>query len=247
MKATTRSTKKTSSEFNCNILDTYFRDINRYPILSAAEEEETAKKAAAGDKAARAKLLNANLRFVVHVAKRYQSSGVPLADLIGEGNVGLIHAVEHFNPDAGSHFVSYAIWWIRQSIARAIREKYQTIRCPAGTSLPEPVSLDMPANPEAGDSPLSDYLVDDKTPSPEEVALNDSLRGQIDKALKALDSREAAIIRRRYGLDTGAPGTLNEVGYEFSITKERVRQIESRALRRLRARKRIRQLQSYVA
>jgi RNA polymerase primary sigma factor len=273
--------KQTNGELNGNVLGAYFNDLKRIPMLSHEEENEVAIRAVNGDKAAADKLVRANLRFVVHVAKRYQGKGLPLSDLISEGNIGLLSAVEHFDPSRGFHFVSYAIWWIKQSIIRALNDKARLIRIPvhhaeemrklsasnedAGLNFSientelasavtkyayftqEPLSLDTSVSHDEDTAPLSEYVEATNYDLPEEYTLNKILREQLERAIDSLDDREAAVIKLRYGFDTNKPSSLHEIGQAFDITKERVRQIENKAMKRLRTRQRIKQLQTYVA
>jgi RNA polymerase primary sigma factor len=260
-------------------LATYLAEISRIPLLPREEEERCAREAAAGSEDARRKLVQANLRFVVTVARQYRGSGLPLADLIGEGNIGLIAAAERYDVSRGTHFISYAAWWIRQAIRRAIAEKGRMIRLPSArsaqlrrieracdemgaSSLPEgalsrvadelrlspsrakdllvlrgePVSLDAPAGGEPDGPALGETLADTARPLPEETLLLEALKGDIEAMLAGLTEREAEILRCRCGLGGRAPMSLQEVGEAFGLTKERIRQIEKRALRKLRHR-----------
>jgi RNA polymerase primary sigma factor len=221
-------------------------------------------------------LIKSNLRFVVHVAKSFQRYGFPLVDLISEGNIGLINAVERFDPSRGIHFVSYAVWWIRQSIIRSINEKLCFIRMPvhyleamrrldkspftseadkAGISdykayinnMKGPVSLETPIRQEDGCTALSECLEDTQYSLPEENTINSALREEIKSALGTLSEREAEVIKRRFGLENNNQDTLLEIGYSLNITKERVRQIEASAMQRLRSKKKIMKLHSFVA
>ncbi|MDR1319548.1 MAG: RNA polymerase sigma factor RpoD/SigA [Treponema sp.] len=273
-----------------NVLSMYLREINRIPLLSREDEDTTAHAAAQGNKAAREKLVNANLRFVVNVAKKYQGQGLPLSDLISEGNIGLLHAVDRFDVEKGYHFISYAVWWIRQAILKAICEKSRMIRLPlnrvneliqiekarkviqehnnteaeireiAGllnmdkalvTDLlgisRNMVSLESSAYPGCESSPLGDFIEDEQYKAPEEKTVQNSLESDIEKVLKSLDKKEAAIIRYRYGLGNRSPMSLKEIGERFKLTKERIRQIEKKAIRRLRHPTRIQKLEAYVA
>jgi RNA polymerase primary sigma factor len=273
-----------------NVLSTYLTEINRIPLLSREEEDASARAAAQGNKAAREKLVNANLRFVVNVAKKYQGQGLPLSDLISEGNIGLLQAVDRFDSEKGYHFISYAVWWIRQAILKAICEKSRMIRLPlnrvnelvqiekarkvvqehnnAEAEICEiagfldmdkdlvsdligisrsMVSLENPAYPGHESSPLGDFIEDAQYKAPEEKAVQNALKNDIEEVLESLDEKEADIIRFRYGLGNRAPMSLKEIGARFKLTKERIRQIEKKAILRLRHPTRIQKLEAYVA
>jgi len=256
-------------------LQTYLKEINRYTLLIAEEEVRLAKKVRRGDKEARDKMTRSNLRLVVSIAKVYVRKGLPLADLIEEGNIGLIRAVEGFNPRMGCRFSTYATWWIRQAIRRSLTNKAKTIRVPAymvemiakwktaHTNLVDRLNREptwtelaraMDISPRrAGTvrraitaglssgqtvstdflSSLNDMLEDVKTPPPYEEVLDASERDMIQQMLKAMDEREAQVLRLRYGLDDDRPHTLKEIGETLKITRERVRQIETQALLKL--------------
>jgi RNA polymerase primary sigma factor len=286
--ATMKMRKETGSTEN--ILSTYLKEINRIPLLSREEENTTAREAAKGNKAAQHKLINANLRFVVNVAKKYQGQGLPLSDLIGEGNIGLMNAIERYDVDKGFHFISYAVWWIRQAILKAICEKSRMIRLPlnranelvqiekarkcvqdsgSGESeineiarllAMEPahvsdminisrdlVSLENPVYDEKDSSLLGDFIEDEHYTSPEDSATEAALQDDIEAVLNTLTPKEADIIRYRFGLGKRTPMSLKEIGDHFNLTKERIRQIEKKALRRLQHPARRRVLESYVA
>jgi RNA polymerase primary sigma factor len=272
-----------------NVLSMYLKEINRISLLSKEEEYETAREAARGSLAAQHKLVTANLRFVVNVAKKYQGQGLPLADLISEGNIGLLHAIERYDAEKGYHFISYAVWWIRQAILKAICEKSRMIRLPlnranelvqiekarkmvqgggAETELREIarlvdmdtahvedllsisrelVSLDNPVYADRDASNLGDFIEDENSQAPEDYAVHRSLRDDIESVLDTLDKKEADIIRFRFGLGERSPMSLKEIGDRFNLTKERIRQIEKKALKRLRHPARQRLLESYVA
>jgi len=272
-----------------NYMAMYFNEFVKYPLLSREEEEETAKAAAAGDKKAREKLINSNLRFVVNVAKKYQGHGLPLEDLISEGNIGLINAVDRFDAAKGNHFITYAIWWIRQTILSALCEKSRMIRLPVNrvTELIKieqakkminsrlsgndeikeiaricgmdkslvmsllSVSRDMLSleNPVSDnqDSPLGELIEDNTYSSPDKATEKKMLRHDINDVLNSLNKNEAEIIRRHYGIGNEPAMTLKEIGERYNISKERVRQIEVKALGRLRHPSRRKMLQSYVA
>ncbi|GHT56723.1 RNA polymerase sigma factor [Spirochaetia bacterium] len=293
---TTIKTKKTKTEtngFSANesVLSAYLREINRVPLLSKEDEDRIAREAAAGSKAARDKLVNSNLRFVVTVAKKYQGQGLPLSDLISEGNIGLINAVERYDVEMGYHFISYAVWWIRQSILKAICEKSRMIRLPLNRANElvqiekarkliqesrtpdgeieeiarllgmgkehvaelvnisrELVSLENPAFAADRDaSALEDFIEDENYQAPDDYAVGRALQNDIETVLGTLNEKEADIIRFRYGLGNKAPMSLKEIGDKFNLTKERIRQIEKKALKRLQHPNRQRILEAYVA
>jgi RNA polymerase primary sigma factor len=268
----------------------YLKEINRIPLLEKEEEVRTARAAAQGDKAAQDKLVNANLRFVVNVAKKYQGQGLPLLDLISEGNIGLLNAIERYDADKGYHFISYAVWWIRQSILKAICEKSRMIRLPLNranelvqiekarklvqdaqgveTEINEIarlldmdaahvddlinisrdlVSLENPVYAEKDSSLLGDFIEDESYIAPDEQALRSALQDDIELVLQTLNPKEAAIIRYRFGLGNNVPMSLKEIGNRFNLTKERIRQIEKKALKRLQHPSRQQLLESYVA
>ena len=260
------------------VLSIYLKEINRIPLISHEEEYELSLKAKNGDKAAREKLLNANLRFVVSVAKKFRGQGLPLSDLINEGNIGLITALDKFEPDKGYHFISYAVWWIRQSIMKAISEKGRTVRLPLNrsnelmqiqkaqktimhekeTSDPsaediaavtgldeklisdllsissEVVSFDSPIKKgEESDSTFGDFI-EDESRGPEETVMEGSMKDAVGALLSTLSEKERTIIEMRFGLNNRKPMSLKEIGEVYGLTKERIRQIEKRALERLR-------------
>ncbi|MDR2133923.1 MAG: RNA polymerase sigma factor RpoD/SigA [Treponema sp.] len=284
----TKNTVKYSSDEN--VLSTYLLEINRIPLLSREEEDSAARAAAQGDRAAREKLVNANLRFVVNVAKKYQGQGMPLSDLISEGNIGLLQAVDRFDSEKGYHFISYAVWWIRQAILKAICEKSRMIRLPlnrvneliqiekARKVLQEHnsaeaeireiagfldmdrelvadligisrsmVSLENPVYPGQESSPIGDFIEDMQYRAPEEKVVQNALESDIEEVLESLDKKEADIIRFRYGLGNRAPMSLKEIGARFKLTKERIRQIEKKAMLRLKNPVRMQKLEAYVA
>lgn len=274
-----------------NILSMYLKDINKIPMISHEEEVELANKAHAGDKAAMNKLVNSNLRFVVNVAKKYQKHGLDLTDLINEGNIGLITAVNKFDVSKGYHFISYAVWWIRQSILKAICEKSRAIRLPlnranelvqieqarkiVGSKKTEQqeyeeigamlnmdtkhvrdminisrdmISLDAEINDsDSGHAKIGDFFEDDSYDRPEEQAIGQSLREEINNVVDSLRPNEARVIKMRYGLNGAKPMSLKEVGEECDLTKERIRQIEKHAIVRLQHPTRSRRLEAYVA
>lgn len=273
-----------------NVLSIYLKEINKIPLLTREEEDTIARAAAKGDKAARDKLAAANLRFVVNVAKKYQNQGLSLSDLISEGNIGLLNAIERYDVDKGYHFISYAVWWIRQAILKAICEKSRMIRLPLNRANElvqiekarkvlqggatndaeinevarlldmEPshvadlinisrdlVSLESPVYTEKDSSILGDFLEDTTYKAPEAAAIESALREDIEMVLQTLSEKEAEIIRYRFGLNGTAPMSLKEIGERFHLTKERIRQIEKKALKRLQHPARKQYLESYVA
>ena len=254
----------------------YLKDIGKVPLLSAEEEIELAKRMEAGDEAAKKKLAESNLRLVVSIAKRYVGRGMLFLDLIQEGNLGLLKAVEKFDYRKGYKFSTYATWWIRQAITRAIADQARTIRIPVHMvetinkvtrvsrdllqklgreplpeevgevmGLPkesvqeimkiaqEPVSLETPIGEEE-DSHLGDFIQDESIPTPVEATNQTLLHEQLDDVVSTLTEREQRVIKLRFGWDDGRPRTLEEVGKEFNVTRERIRQIEAKALRKLR-------------
>ena len=266
----------------------YLKEIGKVPLLSAEEEIELAKRMENGDEAAKKRLAEANLRLVVSIAKRYVGRGMLFLDLIQEGNLGLIKAVEKFDYHKGFKFSTYATWWIRQAITRAIADQARTIRIPvhmvetinklirvsrqllqelgreptpeeiaAELDMPvervreilkisqEPVSLETPIGEEE-DSHLGDFIQDDNVPVPAEAAAQTLLKEQLDEVLDTLTEREQKVLRLRFGMDDGRARTLEEVGKEFDVTRERIRQIEAKALRKLRHPSRSRKLRDYL-
>ena len=266
----------------------YLKEIGKVPLLSAEEEIELAKRMENGDQEAKKRLAEANLRLVVSIAKRYVGRGMLFLDLIQEGNLGLIKAVEKFDYRKGYKFSTYATWWIRQAITRAIADQARTIRIPVHMvetinklirvsrqllqelgreptpeeiseemGMPvdrvreilkisqEPVSLETPIGEEE-DSHLGDFIQDDNVPVPAEAASFTLLREQLVEVLGTLTEREQNVLRLRFGLDDGRARTLEEVGKEFNVTRERIRQIEAKALRKLRHPSRSRKLKDYL-
>lgn len=266
----------------------YLKEIGQVPLLSAEEEQTLARAARAGNADARRRLSEANLRLVVSVAKRYAGRGLPFLDLIQEGNLGLMKAAEKFEPDRGFKFSTYATWWIRQSITRAIADQGRTIRIPvhlvehinrvrktAGELLrkngreptaeeiavrlemepdrvrellqlaQEPVSLETPVGEEE-DAHLEDFIQDEEAGIPVDEAGRQLLRRELMSVLKSLTPREERVITLRFGLDDGRPRTLEELGKEFNVTRERIRQIEAKALRKLRHPSRAKRLRDYL-
>ena len=266
----------------------YLKEIGKVPLLSAEEEIELAKRMENGDQAAKKRLAEANLRLVVSIAKRYVGRGMLFLDLIQEGNLGLIKAVEKFDYTKGYKFSTYATWWIRQAITRAIADQARTIRIPVHMvetinklirvsrqllqelgreptpeeiaeemNMPvervreilkisqEPVSLETPIGEEE-DSHLGDFIQDDNVPVPAEAAASTLLKEQLVEVLGTLTDREQKVLRLRFGMDDGRARTLEEVGKEFNVTRERIRQIEAKALRKLRHPSRSRKLKDYL-
>jgi RNA polymerase primary sigma factor len=213
------------------LFERYLNDIARHPMLSREEEAELARRSRAGDDTARHRLVSANLRFVVSIAKRYRHSAVPLADLVNEGNLGLLRAAERFDETHGVRFVSYAIWWIRQGMVRAIARDAE-LNGRNGAS--RRVSLDQPLT-AASTAPLQEVVPDERCEAPEERVMQRALRDAVDSSLTDLPEREQLVLRLYYGLDGAPPYTLEEVGQRLGVTRERVRQIKERALARLRA------------
>lgn len=266
----------------------YLKEIGKVPLLSAEEEIDLAKRMAEGDEEAKKRLAEANLRLVVSIAKRYVGRGMLFLDLIQEGNLGLIKAVEKFDYHKGFKFSTYATWWIRQAITRAIADQARTIRIPvhmvetinklirvsrqllqelgreptpeeiaAELDMPvervreilkisqEPVSLETPIGEEE-DSHLGDFIQDDNVPVPAEAAAATLLKEQLGEVLDTLTEREQKVLRLRFGMNDGRARTLEEVGKEFDVTRERIRQIEAKALRKLRHPSRSRKLRDYL-
>lgn len=266
----------------------YLKEIGRIPLLSSEEEMELAKRMEMGDEEAKKKLSEANLRLTVSIAKRYSGRGMQFLDLIQEGNLGLIKAVEKFDYRKGYKFSTYATWWIRQSITRAIADQARTIRIPVHMvetmnrvnrtsrrllqeygreptpeeiavtmNLPverilevskisqEPVSLETPIGEEE-DSHLGDFIQDEHVPVPSEEAAHTLLREQLEEVMDTLSDREQKVLALRFGLEDGKPHTLEEVGRDFQVTRERIRQIEAKALRKLRHPTRSRKLRDFL-
>jgi RNA polymerase primary sigma factor len=267
----------------------YLREIGKIPLLSAEEELTLAYKVITGDKRAKDKMAEANMRLVVSIAKRYVGRGLDLLDLIQEGNTGLLRAVEKFDPDKGFKFSTYATWWIRQAITRAIADQARTIRIPVHMVETinkllrtqrrltqelnrEPTneeiaqameievdkvehimkikqdisSLDASIRDDEDDSVLADFIEDEDTVTPEQSATNQLLKEQVKDILAALTEREQKILKLRFGLEDGKQHTLEEVGQEFSVTRERIRQIEAKALAKLRKHRDAKKLHDYI-
>ena len=266
----------------------YLKEIGRVPLLTPEEETALAMRIIEGDDAAKKRLSEANLRLVVSIAKRYVGRGMQFLDLIQEGNLGLIKAVEKFDYTKGFKFSTYATWWIRQAITRAIADQARTIRIPVhmvetinkvkkvssqllhkngheptaeeiavelGMQVDkvreimrvaqEPVSLETPIGEEE-DSHLGDFIPDDDAPAPADAASHTLLKEQLEEVLQSLTEREAKVLRLRFGLEDGRPRTLEEVGKEFDVTRERIRQIEAKALRKLRHPSRSKKLKDFL-
>ena len=269
----------------------YLREIGKIPLLTGDEELELAQKVKEGDKRAKDKMAEANMRLVVSIAKRYSGRGLDFLDLIQEGNTGLLRAVEKFDPDKGFKFSTYATWWIRQAITRAIADQARVIRIPV--HMVETINkllrtqrrmtqelnreptmdelakeLDMEPSKieyvmkikqdihsldagvgrdgEEEDSVLGDFIVDEDSTTPEESASNQLLKEQVQAILSSLSDREQKIVKMRFGLDNGKSHTLEEVGQEFAVTRERIRQIEAKALAKLRKHKDAKKLHEYL-
>ena len=269
----------------------YLREIGKIPLLNSEEELKLAYEVVAGDKKAKDKMAEANMRLVVSIAKRYSGRGLDFLDLIQEGNTGLLRAVEKFDPDKGFKFSTYATWWIRQAITRAIADQARTIRIPVHMvetinkllrtqrrmtqelnreptieeldkeleMEPEKVeyvikikqdiqSLDagVGRDDDDADSVLQDFIEDEESATPEESASSQLLKEQVQSVLSTLSDREQKIVRMRFGLDNGKSHTLEEVGQEFAVTRERIRQIEAKALAKLRKHKDAKKLHEYI-
>jgi len=272
-----------------NILSMYLKEINRIPLLTRDEENELARKAAAGDAYARNRMVESNLRFVVNVAKKYQNQGLPLSDLINEGNIGLMNAIEKYDVDRGYHFISYAVWWIRQAILKSICEKSRTVRLPLNRANEllqiqkmqrkllhdngedanaeeighelnldpqlvedllsisrEMVSLDAPVYGDPTNSTVGDF-VEDNYRSADDILMNKALKDDINQALSILSEKERDIIEMRFGLNGAIPMSLKEIGELYNLTKERIRQIEKKAIERMKQPTRLTALESYIA
>jgi RNA polymerase primary sigma factor len=272
-----------------NILSMYLKEINRIPLMTREEEEIIARKAAAGNELARKRMIESNLRFVVNVAKKYQNQGLPLIDLINEGNIGLMNAIDKFDVDRGYHFISYAVWWIKQAILKAICEKSRTVRLPLNRANEllqiqkaqrqlmhdngdEPtneelgaltqmdpklvgdllsisrdmVSLDAPVYGDPSNSTIGDFI-EDGYRTAEDILMEKSLRKDINDALETLSEKEREIIEMRFGLNGAIPMSLKEIGELYNLTKERIRQIEKKAIERMKQPSRLKVLESYTA
>ncbi|MGQ9797774.1 MAG: sigma-70 family RNA polymerase sigma factor [Ignavibacterium sp.] len=269
-------------------LDKYLSEIAKEPLLTPEEEIQLAIKIRNGDTFALERLIKSNLRFVVSVAKQYQNQGLSLGDLINEGNVGLMKAARRFDETRGFKFISYAVWWIRQSILQALAEQSRIVRLPlnrVGTlnkigkeygrleqeferePSPEelakalemdveelsdvmlmngkPMSMDAPFN-QNDENSLHDVLINDELPSPDEELMNESLKAEIKSALNILNEREKEVLKLYFGIDTEQALTLEEIGEKFNLTRERVRQIKEKAIRKLRHNSKSKNLKSYL-
>ena len=269
-------------------LQWYLREIGKRPLLSAAEEAELARRMEAGDQEAKTRLIESNLRLVVSVARKYAGSGMSLSDLIQEGNIGLCKAVDQYDWRTGNRFSTYAVWWIRQAVSRAMANQSRTVRLPvhmieAGKSMnrcirqlmqekgrepaaaeiarwlnvpekkvdavrrlfQEPVSLDAPVGDD-GSGSMGDLIPDELSVSPESRAVQSSISETVADGLNALTSREAEVIRLRFGFMDGQPWTLEEVGNRYHLSRERIRQIEAAALRKMKRLSRIRKLKNCI-
>jgi RNA polymerase primary sigma factor len=273
-----------------NVLSMYLKEINRIPLLSREDEDKHARAAARGEKPAKDMLIKSNLRFVVNVAKKYQNQGLPLADLISEGNIGLINAIERYDVDKGYHFISYAVWWIRQAILKAICEKSRMIRLPLNRANElvqiektrktlegvmtedeelkeiarllemdpdhvadlvavsrDLVSLETPVFDERDSSVLGDFVENNAYTAPEDYVVEQNLKDDINEVLRTLSDKEREVVEYRFGLNGRRAMSLKEIGDRFKLTKERIRQIEKSALKRLTHPSRSELLESYVA
>ena len=284
-------TPENVDEFADDSVRLYLREIGKIPLLTAEEEQDLAQRIVKGDKKAKDKMVESNMRLVVSIAKRYGGRGLDFLDLIQEGNTGLLRAVEKFDPDKGFKFSTYATWWVRQAITRAIADQARTIRIPVhmvetinkvlrttrkltSELNREPTneeiakeldmdvdkidyvmrikqdiaSLDASIGREGDDedSVLGDFVEDEERDSPEESAANQILKEQLSEIIATLSSREQKIIRLRFGIGGGRPHTLEEVGNEFDVTRERIRQIEAKALSKLRKNKETKKLHEYL-
>ena len=277
------------SRLDVGSLAVYFHEINEIPLLTREEEVMLAREVKEGSKEAKDRLIKANLRFVVNVAKHYQNKGLSLSDLISEGNLGLITAVDKFDVDKGYHFITYAVWWIRQAILKAIYEKSRMIRLPLNRAIElvqienakksieqykegeadideivdylgidkkrvtdlinaskDIISLETPLSSEKNANTISDLSIDSKGEKPELVIINRKLEESIEEVLSTLSEKESNVIKYRFGLEGERPYSLKEIGDKYNLTKERIRQIEKKAISRLRHPTRRRRLESYV-
>ena len=243
-----RTANKSNDE---NVLVMYLKEISRLPLLGKDEEDELTHAAIKGNSTARNKLVNGNLRFVVNMAKQYQGNGVPLIDLISEGNIGLVYAVEKYDPERNCRFISYAVWWIRHFILKALSEKSSLIRLPANCvrdiNKMEIISLYKSIETNDEDLPLSDYIENNHINSPDQDLMNKSLEADIGELLATLDTMEADIIRCRYGLENQKPLSIMEISVRCGLSKERIQQIEQKALKRLQLSINKNRLEAYVA
>ena len=282
-------TRKHEAEADNDALSLYLKEISRIPLLTRDEEQELARNAKCGDSEAKRRMALSNLRFVVTMARKYRNQGVSFMDLISEGNIGLMRAVDKFDVDKGYHFITYAVWWIRQSMLHAIAVKSGLIRLPVNQSYKmvqlkkminecagkqnENIDIDQVADKlnidhtmardllqhqtdyipfdahifDDEDGPrVVDMVKDEQSDAPEEIAINKALQREVRKALATLPKRESEIIRYRFGIDGEIPLTLEEIGKRFNLSKERIRQIENRTLKKLRHCSQIRNLKKLI-
>lgn len=277
-----------NSKFFDSSLAWYLEQINKIPLLSREDEDKYARLARDGDEDAKDMLIKSNLRFVVSIAKKYQTSGISLLDLINEGNMGLMKAAEKFDPDKGFHFISYAVWWIRQAIMLAISQKTSLIRIPLNRSADlqkiekvnkklehdlgrEPTLNEISENLDMNDDEINhlrnisqeyvsldatlgdsdetsiiNLVEDERTEAPDKKILDDSLKSELDSVLDTLTDSEKRILVMRFGLDGNKPMSLQQIGEEFNLSKERIRQIEKKAIRRLRHPSRSQKLKGFL-
>lgn len=290
IKPETTDKQKELQEIKTNdVVKMYLKEIGTVDLLTSEQEQELAKQIVSGSNVAKKHLVNSNLRLVVSIAKKYIGRGLTFLDLIQEGNIGLIRASEKFDYTKGYKFSTYATWWIRQAITRAIADQSRTIRIPvhlgetisklrkisrmlmqefgrkptenevaekAGipvekvrdifNSALSPVSLETPIGDESDSSKLGDFVKDDTSASPEDLLYRNLLRNDLENVMKELSERERMVLKLRFGLDDGRPRTLEEVGKVYDVTRERIRQIESKALRKLRHPSRLKKLKDYL-
>ncbi|TFH41440.1 MAG: RNA polymerase sigma factor RpoD/SigA [Chrysiogenales bacterium] len=283
-----KAKRKDAAGYTDSSISWYLDQINKIPLLTREEEDTMARLVRSGDENAKNKLIKANLRFVVSIAKKYQTSGISLLDLINEGNMGLIKAAEKFDPDRGFHFISYAVWWIRQAIILAISQKASLIRLPLNRTAdiqkidkvhkklesklgreptPGEIAEDLDMDDEeinhlrnitqdyisldssygdSDDTTIVSMIVDQRVDSPDKKVLDESLSSALDEVLTTLQEVEREIIKLRFGLDGHDPMSLQQIGDKFNLSKERIRQIEKKAIRRLRHPSRSQSLKSFL-
>ncbi len=282
------SSRRGTDNFNDSSISWYLEQINKIPLLSREEEDRLARATRAGDEKAKEELIKANLRFVVSIAKKYQTSGISLLDLINEGNMGLIKAADKFDPDRGYHFISYAVWWVRQAIILAISQKTSLIRLPLNRTadmqkiekvqkklenklgrepLPGEIAEELDMDDEeinhlrnisqdyisldatygdSEDTTILSMMEDHRMEAPDHKVLEDSLKDALDAVLNTLTASEREILKMRFGLDGFKPMSLQQIGEQFHLSKERIRQIEKKAIRRLRHPSRSQKLKSFI-